>query len=489
MSATSMRNAPTGHVMTFLSRHHRCWVNKKEFLSGAVLTHTFLDKTWTGKIFIPPELDDEFQAAVARDVEAGTLPPLNELRANSAGVFRFFVDVDLHLPPGDDAAALTAAAVGACAAREVKRFLCRSSAENMRCLVLTTPDVPADTEGGRAKRGIHLHFPLVRVGTHEALLMREALIVALARDVSDKVDWAEDLDNTPYVNATGGLRMLGAPKAITCGECRDVAAERKTCNACRGTGRKLLPDRKYALSTVLDGDGNVDEETLGFLRTNPVARSRAASVRTSRTTVMSDWKCFEGCPSYSALKTRPNAPPKPGNKRRVFSEESRSLQKWPKVEVLDADKRKCLLDIFRKRFEHIGGGVYKRVDLSTIKFSARANAYYAQFSGEGESFCLNVGRSHRSNRVYGVVDYHSAYIRCHCSCATTEQRVSGKMCREFRSPPVTLTRHDSAVLFGNDRGAPSKGAASVVSGEEYLANLSRTLYQMNEVASQQDGGA
>ena len=180
---------------------------------------------------------------------------------------------------------------------------------------------------------------------------------------------------------------------------------------------------------------------------------------------MSDWKCFEGCPSYSALKTRPNAPPKPGSKRRTFAEEARSLQKWPKVEVVDAEKRKCLLDLFRKRFAHVGGGVYKRVDLSSVKFSARNNCYYAQLSGEGESFCLNVGRSHRSNRIYGVVDHHSAYLKCHCSCATTEGRVSGKMCRDFRSPPVTLTRHDMAVLFGGEGGGGGKGAASAVSGE------------------------
>ena len=237
-TATFMRGAPTGggHVLTFLSRHHKCWINQAQFKAGAVLTHTFLDRTWTGKIFIPPELDDEFQAAVAR-TGGGDPPPLNELRANPTGVFRFFVDVDLHLPPGEEES-LTAEAVGACAAREVKRFLCRSYGEHA-VPGAHHPDVPADAEGGgRAKRGIHLHFPLVRVGTHEALLMREALIVALARDVSGKVDWAEDLDNRPYVNATGGLRMLDAPKAVPCTECRDVPATARDATPAVGRGAR-----------------------------------------------------------------------------------------------------------------------------------------------------------------------------------------------------------------------------------------------------------
>ena len=486
------RALPTGHVMTFLqasAEHRKCWVSAKSAQAGAPMTHTFMDRTGTGRLFVPPALDDAFYAAVARDAAAGTLPPLNELRANPAGIFRFFVDLDMHLTPEEaaDDAATAPAAVGACCAREVQRFLSGNAARNVRCLVLTSPDrSPAADAGGKVKRGVHLHFPLVRVGTHEALLMREALVVALKRDVSARVDWADDVDNAPYVNPSGGLRMLGASKAITCTACRDVVAQRKDCLLCFGSGREVEEAQRYTLHTVLDGQGEVDEETLGFLRLNAAACTRAASVRTSRTTVMPEWECFDGCPNYSELRVRANAPPKPGNKRRAFAEESRSVSKWPKVEVVDGEKRRCLQALFRRRFAHVGGGVYSNVNVSSVRYSARNNTYYAQFSDEGESYCMNIGGRHKSNRVYGVVDHHSAYVRCHCSCATTVGRISGKMCREFRSPPVTLTRQDIGVLFGDvdaggGMGKTPAAKAAPATGDEYLANLSRTLYAANNM--------
>lgn len=496
------------HVEAFLNRHStECYVSKRtKQANNTVLTHTFWDNTGTGKLRVPPTLEEAFRGEVAKDVAAGTLPGLNELRTD---VFRFFVDVDAHLPPSR-VEGVTAAAVGACCVREVKRFVTRL--RNLRCVVLATPDRPPDDKG-RVKRGMHLHFPALYVTTHEALTMREALVVALKRDVADDVDWVNDVDNAPYVNATGGLRVVGAPKAIDCPQCKDKPVERKECLVCMFTGKKRILEYKYALSTVLDDAGNEDAETHDFLRGNVAALVAATSVRSTRTQRSPEWACFDGCPVPSEVKKRANAPPKAGSKERTFAEEKRSLSKWPKVPVVDADKIACLRTIFRTRFLEEAKGVYSRVEISNVQYSPNMGGYFAQFSDEGESYCMNVARRHNSNRVYGVVDRTHAYVRCHCNCVKLEGRLSGKLCRDFKSPAKQLTQQNVQALFasppvpfgfgvgvgagggvGRGRGVggepPSKkakgkmasAAMAATNDDDYLANLSQTLYAANHLA-------
>ena len=71
-------------------------MNKKtKDKGGVVLTHTFMDGTYTGKLCVLPSLLHAWDEAVAKDVQAGTLPPINELR--TPHVFNFFIDFEYIL--------------------------------------------------------------------------------------------------------------------------------------------------------------------------------------------------------------------------------------------------------------------------------------------------------------------------------------------------------------------------------------------------------
>lgn len=497
---------PDGHVMRFLRHHPECWVKRDAKTSlydqGMRLSHVFMDKRGTGMLRVPTTLTDEFYGAISEDVRLGTMPALCELNTD---VFRFFLDVDLHLPraASDE---LSARRVAACCTREVHRFL--SDGARSPCVVLTTPDrdaPPLDDapDAPRVKRGLHLHFRDVEVTHHEALLMREAIVVALQRDLPlPHVNWTEDVDNCPYLGNSGGLRMVGAPKIRKCHACLG-GKEKEDCFTCQGHGFVLEAQRKYAFDCVLAADGGVDDEMQRLLASNVALQVRYSTVRSAAAERTSGWVCFDGCPEYSPLKVPARGgPPRPGKKERVYEDDGKSMQKWPKVSVTDPDRLRAIQAIFRTRFKRHAHDVYANVSITSVRFAARKGAYYAQFSGEGENYCMNIKGRHRSNRVYGVVERNSAYVQCH----------SAKACRGFRSASVALTGRDQEVLFPDAAAAAAAGEAkqrvfplkgggtmmmmrppgslpssssssSLAASDAYLQNLSDTLKQANAFSS------
>jgi len=435
-----MLSSSHGHAIDFLDRN-RCWVSRKDKdLGGVTLTHTFLDSRKTGKVFVPPALAEGFYDAIALDVQHNRLPPLNELKVNS--VFHMFADLDIR---ADAAEKLPDAVdVGRVCVRVARRFLPEWDA--LRLIVLCAPDKTTD-DGARHKRGMHLHFPGLRVQMNEALYMREATVDALSKAFPD-IDWPEDFDNSPFVNPSGGLRVVGAPKASACDACDNERERKRGCQSCGGTGKmESRPPQRYTFRTCLDGEGNVDEGRCGVLTTNFGALVRACSVRSIAQTVTPEWRRFEGCPSFSAIQYNKYSAPTAGSKKRAFGDDKTSMRSWPQTTVVEKDKIDRLTKIFRTRFRSPDGtNVYAQVDLYPIRFSSRNNTYYCQFRGQGESYCFNKGTDHSKNRVYGIVTRTAAYVRCH-SATGPEGRLSGKPCREFRSKEEYLSPGEQACLF------------------------------------------
>lgn len=450
------------HVLRFLSGHRDCWVRGKS--TGPMpLTHTFLDGQGTGKLSVPDALRTEFMNAVADDLAAGTLPSLNELRAKD--VFVMYADLDIHCAP---ASAPDAGDVGKICVAQIARFF--DTPPPFRCVVLVTPDRPKDDGASDAaaviKRGVHLHFPGICVTIHEALLMREAMTEALARSFP-AIDWPEDFDNRVYENDTGGLRMVGAPKARACAECKGRLRERDVCvvPGCR-KGKITLPTQRYSLLCVLDAStADVDQVATQLLTVNPGQLARNCSIYSFNTAVTTGWREFPGCPSYSALRQRDRREPCVGKKRRSFPDERVSMQreKWP-ANALVTDTTVCakLTRLFRMRFSP----VYANVKLSPIKYSPRLKQYYVQFSGEGESWCLNKNGRHGGNRMYGIVTSTLATLKCHCSKSVVEGRVYGIACSAFKLER-RLGASDHATLFPSAAPTASKPRTDV----DYLRYL------------------
>ena len=464
----------TLHVKAFLQRNTRFYVSTDRFRAGCALTHTFLDGWNGGRLCLPPAYQDEFFDCVARDLDLDQshplctprIPPICELRSP---IFCFYIDFDIVVAPELH---VDADALGRIVTKQAARFM---PALKIYSILLSAP--LKATRDGNVKQGFHMHFPHMFVTTHEALVMREGIIVALeAAPEMAHVDWPVAFDNSPYVNETGGIRMPGAPKAGPCPLCKNKKPAKAMCykteqGGCDCTGT-LIENRCYGLHACFDGDGNIARHELDVFTGNTAQLVRACSIRTERSSIAPQWSCFDGCPSYSRLKIGKDKMPSAGKRVRTFDEEGVSLRKWPKQNMLDDIKRQRIQHIFQTRF----GAIYAQVSIGGVKMGK--DKFFCEFKGEGESWCQNVGRSHNSNRVYGVVEKTKAYIRCHCSCATTQGRLSGRMCKDFMSESRFLTPKDIDALWDRpdtlELGTKKMGGI-LETPERYLERLAREV--------------
>ena len=391
------------HAFLSSPEGRRCWVTKK--MKGQVtLTHTFLDGFFTGKLCVPPCLKEAFDNAIAQDVRNGTQMCVNELRT---AVFPFFCDFDIHLVPGAEERC-DALIVSGVVVRQVHAFV--AEREKLFCVVATTPDRPSPRPDKSTKRGIHIYVPHVLVSHEEALLMRESIVAALDREIPNVTDWADAFDNNPFSNESGGLRMIGAPKATKCEECNGKNSAQ--CVACMGSGNILNNEQSYTFRACLDKTGSLDARLTRKLTENVDALVRCATVRSSQLSTSEDWQCTPGCPEFMPLRDRTRGPPLAGNKRRTFQEDAVSprIIKWPRQYVTDPAKIDAIRQVFRTRFSD----VYKNIDVAEVSRAARKNVLFVKLTGEGESYCLNIQGRHRSNRIYGVIEHGFAMLKCHC---------------------------------------------------------------------------
>ena len=439
-----MRPQWNGYVRDFIERHRRAGRDffvrtvRNSFEAPPPRTHTFLDGGgWgngTGILSIPSMYDSDFFDAVADDIAAGTLPALNEYRAGD--VFPMYADIDIKCDPS---MAVDLSRVGAVCVQQAQRFV---SQMDVRCVVLKTPTKTLACPEPKLKIGCHMHFPKLNVTAYEASIMREAMVMALERELPG-VDWAESFDNAPYHN--GCLRMVGAPKVIPCDTCKGKKTLSASCTApgCFSKGKLLYPSQCYSLLSCLDGSGALDDNMLRLLSANMGQLVRACSIRTNVQSVTPGWAAFIGCPRPSPPVHRPNRPPAPGNKKRAFEADKSSMSRigWPKQEITDTAILHCLRRIFRTRFND----VYKDVDVK-VNFRSKTSSYYVQLRGEADQYCLNVGRDHTHNRVYGIVTRQYAMLRCHSDKAVTAQCRSGARCAEF-AVQRWLTPSDIRILF------------------------------------------
>lgn len=448
------------HTMQFLRAHRECWVDKTQRSGGAPISHTFLDSTFTGKIHVPWHLQDQWCAALARDVDEGSMEALNELRTD---FFRFYADFDMYVDAPIDPVALAA-----CANRQVARFV--PTMARVPCVVLASPVIEDAKGDGKAKVGVHLHWPTVVVTTHEALLMRELVVVALEQEMKrGDLDWAEAYDNEPYNNEVGGLRMVGAPKTSVCALCGNKAGAKKECRACTGKGKVLDRGRQYALHAVVDKAGEPDAATHAVLQRNAGQLVRHCSVRSQATAVSPEWTLVPGCPRYSKLKERSGKAPLVGSKRRTFADEPAARRGGQ--EIVDGEKLRRLTLLYQRRFH----AVYANIAVKKAKMSADGARILVELSGEGESFCLNKGASHTSNRVYGVVDRKRAWLRCHSS-KSEKWRPSGMSCKDF-GMGKDLTPAEKTALFGDAAPTGKRGKGPFkMTPDEYLASLSEQVF-------------
>ena len=142
--------------------------------------------------------------------------------------------------------------------------------------------------------------------------------------------------------------------------------------------------------------------------------------------------------------------------------------------MTDTPRLDCLRRIFRTRFND----VYKDVDI-TVNFRSNTSTYYVQLKGEADHYCLNVGRDHNHNRVYGIVNREQATLRCHSNKAVTPECRSGAACSSFAFQRW-LTPSDVRILFSHVSvprgGKKTKGSFLFSKPDDFLKTVSDSMH-------------
>lgn len=85
-------------------------------------------------------------------------------------------------------------------------------------------------------------------------------------------------------------------------------------------------------------------------------------------------------------------------------------------------------------------------EYKTARFTSVRELDCAIMLGLDSRHCFNIGRPHKSNRVYLQIDSYGVGQRCHCSCDTTEGRAFGR-CSETNVPLLGPQEHPFSEII------------------------------------------
>lgn len=394
-----------------------------------------------GRFFVSDAELEDFYAKLVEDHVARCVPALNEVRSLK---FPMYADFDLETQV-ETLEAETIHRLAQIATRQVHRFFPEVAAP-FSCIVC------AKSKGGKAvdppgtwKHGLHLYWPQLIVLDDQAHYLRASIIVGLEREEwfghlgVVRPDFDKVVDSNVY-RQSGGLRMLGAPKAKKCSRC-----EKDTCEHCgkRNKGH-VIDDNVYVLHSALLPCGTSDDALMLRLRQNVAFLVKSTSLRRPTSErVSSGYVCYAGCPK----------PDLSHRKRKAGSDDTRRLGvRFNKQEAIVTDKAQ--MDVIRSHLRKHSA----HYEQSHVTVRSDGKSFRAALSGDGARFCLNKKDFHEQQNVFmevykglSSVEYFSR-MRCFCRCPVV--RCSGKSCAEFKGVNQALTLAEVQVLF------PDAGRAS-----------------------------
>lgn len=436
--------ADQGDLYTTISKW-RAWVsstNEKQ----RDLSHTLFTG---GKFDVPDAHHEDFLSIYARDVENKVPHYLNELRT---AVFKMFLDIDYV---GDVYVSHTDALAFCVFAQKVLREFYPTAASSMFVAAICT--APAKQVSDGVKTGIHLHFPYLRVSTTEAMLMRKMLVYRLEESslTAPVNGWDDAVDEKVFIPRTSGLRMLGSYKIEPCSRCATTgcsaskapasSGDGNSCELCFGKGR-VRQNRPYSLTTVLSGDGCVDDANSKLYKHCFVKAIFLCSIRCVNARVSPGFERVPGCPSFLPLE-------------KLFDRKGDQIG-YRQVSALKGEKNRavdnqCVVDDAHvlRRVEWIVRNVFRQPAYSNLKlhrvtYNPRSNAYTVRTrAGQvGSNFCLNKMADHTSSNVYFQILKSGAVQRCWCRKTDSTNRLNGP-CSTWVSRPRALSTNDAHILF------------------------------------------
>lgn len=303
----------------------------------------------------------------------------------------------------------------------------------------------------KKKTGVHLIWPEIYVSTQQCLDMRETVIADLIGTFGQRTtpfnDWSEVVDNSVY--RMSGLRMVGSRKAEVCPNCkgkRRVADE--DCMECRRSGR-VDRGRPYAPLFVTDADGRRDMAKEKEYEANYYLLILDTKIRTLKDAT-SGFLIPDGFPTAEAEEKKKNKKtPQRHTRVGIDSPESEAMQTFFKT---------CP----QPRYADL-------IVTSVLKSSKASNSYLVNVSGLNCTYCQNVGRTHRSNRIYFVVSPDGIAQRCHDNSEKLEGDMKYGLCRDYVSAKMKVPTAITNLLFPEEN---PKDVSTVLSEVPILAKSS-----------------
>lgn len=408
-------------------------------------THLLLDG---GKFHIPEKNYDKFLTRYSDDVAHGRPNYVCEIKTP---VFKFLIDLDLFEPT-------------AVTRKEIIRimkeiqfvinaFYPHSPDKKKHAIICTTePKKQIKDSVSLTKTGVHVIYPLIRVTTDQAKILRWAIVQHLGNIFGERPShnpWTDVIDNTVY--SSNGLRMIGSRKCSICKNCKGKRSGLdEYCDDCNDTG-KIDEGRVYNPTMIMDSKGKLLPQELKNLTFNVFEMIRTTSIvcynkeSTEMIKDFPDWYTeitFEY--NESDFKTRPKKYPFGEQLTKEDEEGEKELHLSDKTLILNDKNGKGTYTKIRNFIVKKMPKVYKNLEIRDIhKVPSEPHPYYIVRTNN--QFCMNVAKNHNSNTIYFLINEHGLYQKCWCRC--THKTGKYGTCKEYHSERKPLSNTIQKELY------------------------------------------
>ena len=423
---------------------------------------------------LPLDTEDTFLKLYARAYLEGHKMWFIEQRTP---VFRLFMDLDFKQP--EALSAFKIEAIALVVSRSIRKFWPASAPDSSfrvvccttaykeefcsgcacSCLRDSLPDASCDecrgtgctgkNRAGKAcdkcnglnpvkkKTGVHLIWPELFVTTDMCLDMRETVIADLISTFGQRSSpfnsWRDVVDAAVYQKS--GLRMLGSRKTDKCKGCNGKRkADGEDCTKCGRMGRVDV-GRPYAPLFVTNGSMRRDLAKEKEYEANYLTLLLDCKIRSDRKDPTPEWAVPEGAPTFCTSEDKKGSSAAAGH-RKTPTRHTRVQVDSPEAEALQEWFRTCPQPAFREL-----------IVTSVLKTSKATNSFIVNVTGHNCTFCQNVGRCHRSNRIFFVAGTDGIKQRCHDSADTADADMKYGLCRDYASAAMPLTPRLADLLF------------------------------------------
>jgi hypothetical protein len=400
----------------FESLQHKTKINDRSF------THTSMNGM-VGGFYV--ENDTQFLKVYARMWASVSSREKLYIVEKPTPVFRLFMDFDFKQYKGLKPTSIEAVAQVCHTA--VKSFWphaqeCIVCCSNYTKAHGTLNSVRVELE----KTGIHLHWPEVYTTTEMLLHLRESILADMMRVFKYRSPpmnaWEDVFDLAPYDKGGklgSGLRLVGSLKAEICPDRHGRKVCEKTCR-CHGKGRITADGhgRPYMLFCVLMNGERSPEREAEYLKS---FESLVLNTSMRYQGPETPGTIPEGAPLYI---------PQMEEKKRKATTRAKEVVHG------DAVYEACQVAI-RSNFQ------FAQVVVTNV--AKKQDGFLVNVSGINSRFCYNVGREHKSNRVWFWVTRSGVVQKCYDDGESPDMKHGP--CRTYMSSSWPLPSESNKVLY------------------------------------------